>query len=110
MAFTAWLNLLPVRAYKAAYTDRLRGSYFQHFAWTVACLPVPRPLLRLWRDGERDEQVRRLIAISEQLHENPDRPNASELEAELAEIVAALYGLTDEDLNALCRYWSFVRP
>jgi hypothetical protein len=110
LATAAWLNSLPVRTYMMAYSERLRGSYFQHHAWTVACLPVPRPLLRLWEGKKRDLRlVRRMIEISERMHENPDRPDAAKLEEELAYIVAQLYELSDEDFEALKRYWDFVQ-
>jgi hypothetical protein len=110
MAITAWLNSLPVRAFVASYADRLRGSYLEHHAWVIACLPVPRPLLRLWEGKKRDLRlVRRMIEISERMHENPDRPDAAKLEEELAYIVAQLYELSDEDFEALKRYWDFVQ-
>jgi methylase of polypeptide subunit release factors len=110
LAITAWFNSLPVRCYLSSYAERARGSYFRHFAWTVACLPVPRPLLRLWEGKKRDLRlVRRMIEISERMHENPDRPDAAKLEEELAYIVAQLYELSDEDFEALKRYWDFVQ-
>ncbi len=110
LAIAAWLNSLPVRAYLSAYAERARGSYFRHFAWTVACLPVPRPILRLWEGKKRDLRlVRRMIEISEKMHENHKRPDADKLEDELAHIVAELYGLTEKDLDALQRYWDFVQ-
>jgi methylase of polypeptide subunit release factors len=110
MAITAWLNSLPVRAFVASYADRLRGSYLEHHAWVIACLPVPRPLLRLWEGKKRDLRlVRRMIEISERMHENPNRPDAAKLEEELAYIVAQLYELSDEDFEALKRYWDFVQ-
>ena len=110
LAITAWFNSLPVRCYLSSYAERARGSYFRHFAWTVACLPVPRPLLRLWEAKKRDLRlVRRMIEISERMHENPDRPDAAKLEEELAYIVAQLYELSDEDFEALKRYWDFVQ-
>jgi hypothetical protein len=110
LAITAWFNSLPVRCYLSSYAERARGSYFRHFAWTVACLPVPRPLLRLWEGKKRDLRlVRRMIEISERMHENPNRPDAAKLEEELAYIVAQLYELSDEDFEALKRYWDFVQ-
>jgi methylase of polypeptide subunit release factors len=110
LAITAWFNSLPVRCYLSSYAERARGSYFRHFAWTVACLPVPRPLLRLWEGKKRDLRlVRRMIEISERMHEDPDRPDAAKLEEELAYIVAQLYELSDEDFEALKRYWDFVQ-
>ncbi|MDW8029809.1 MAG: hypothetical protein RMK94_15620, partial [Armatimonadota bacterium] len=110
MTVSAWFNSLIVRAYLSTFTERARGSYFRHIAWSVACLPVPRPILRLWEGKKRDLRlVRRMIEISEKMHENPDRPDAEELEDELAHIVAKLYGLTDDEFEALRRYWDFVR-
>ncbi len=110
LAIAAWFNSLPVRCYLSAYAERARGSYFRHFAWTVACLPVPRPLLRLWEGKKRDLRlVRRMIEISERMHENPARPDAAKLEEELAYIVAQLYELSDEDFEALKRYWDFIQ-
>jgi len=110
LAIAAWLNSLPVRAYLSAYAERARGSYFRHFAWTVACLPVPRPILRLWEGKKRDlKLVRRMIEISEKMHENHKRPDADKLEDELAHIVAELYGLTDDEFEAVRRYWEFVQ-
>jgi methylase of polypeptide subunit release factors len=110
LATAAWLNSLPVRTYMMAYSERLRGSYFQHHAWVIACLPVPRPLLRLWEGKKRDLRlVRRMIEISERMHENPDRPDAAKLEDELAYIVAQLYELSDEDFEALKSYWEFIQ-
>mgnify|MGYP001626390298 CR=1 FL=1 len=110
LAIAAWLNSLPMRTYMMAYSERLRGSYFQHHAWVVACLPVPRPLLRLWEGKKRDLRlVRRMIEISESMHENPERSDAEKLEGELAHIVAELYGLTDDEFEALRRYWEFVQ-
>jgi hypothetical protein len=110
LAIAAWLNALPVRAYLTAYAERARGSYFRHFAWVVACLPVPRPILRLWEGRKRDLRlVRRMIEISEKMHENPDRSDANKLEDELAHIVAELYELNDSEFNALKQYWDFIR-
>jgi hypothetical protein len=50
-----------------------------------------------------------MIEIGERMHENPDRPDAAKLEEELAYIVAQLYELSDEDFEALKRYWDFVQ-
>ncbi|MDW8029198.1 MAG: TaqI-like C-terminal specificity domain-containing protein, partial [Armatimonadota bacterium] len=110
LAIAAWLNSLPLRTYISAYCERLRGSYFAHHAWTVACLPVPRPILRLWEGKKRDlKLVRQMIEISEKMHENPDRSDCDKLECELACIVAELYGLSDDEFEALKRYWDFVQ-
>ena len=110
LAIEAWFNSLPVRCYLSAYAERARGSYFRHFAWVVACLPLPRPILRLWEGKKRDLRlVRRMIEISERMHENPDRPDAAKLEEELAYIAAQLYELGDEDFEALKRYWEFIQ-
>jgi len=66
--------------------------------------------LRLWEGKKRDLRlVRRMIEISEKMHENHKRPDADKLEDELAHIVAELYGLTEKDLDALQRYWDFVQ-
>jgi len=66
--------------------------------------------LRLWEGKKRDlKLVRRMIEISEKMHENHKRPDADKLEDELAHIVAELYGLTDDEFEAVRRYWEFVQ-
>ncbi|MFN3421653.1 MAG: hypothetical protein ACK40X_08020, partial [Armatimonadota bacterium] len=110
LAIAAWFNSLIVRSYLSSFTERARGSYFRHIAWVVACLPVPRPILRLWEGRKRDLRlVRQMIEISEKMHENPTRSDADKLEDELAHIVAELYELSDSEFNALKRYWDFIQ-
>ena len=108
------LNALPVRSYFTAFAPKARGAYFRHFAWTVSLLPLPKALDKIlekhYKTGlnERQSLLEDLSKISQELHSDPDERKKHQLEAKLNEIVATIYNLSENDVNALESYYHFV--
>lgn len=87
---TGVLNSTPGRAYVGSYATRTGGRYCHHKAWTVGILPVPTEVF----DGDPE----RVTELTGQLY---DREGDSELTEELNSEIADLYGLSNEEIDAM---------
>ncbi|MFC1718173.1 Eco57I restriction-modification methylase domain-containing protein [Candidatus Poribacteria bacterium] len=108
------LNTLTVRSYFTSFAPKARGTYFRHFAWTVSLLPLPEALDKIlekhYKTGLNEHQslLEDLAQISQKLHTGTDEREKRQLEAELNKIVATIYNLDENDMNALESYYYFV--
>ncbi|HWV58388.1 MAG TPA: hypothetical protein VNZ57_13125, partial [Longimicrobiales bacterium] len=94
LLLAALFNSTPARVFARTIAERAKDSRFRFFAWTVSLLPLPS-----WRDGgERG----RVLDLSRRAHERGglDGDDARELDR----IVAASYGLEDDDVRALAAF------
>lgn len=92
LLLAAYLNSLPVRTFARAVAERAKDARFRFLAWTVALVPLPEG----WDAGPA---AARLREISARAHEQGAID--ARAEEELNSIVAAAYGLTDDDTAAL---------
>ena len=95
---TGVLNSSPARAYVGSYATRTGGRYCHHKAWTLGILPVPVEIF----SGDADH----LTDLVESLHESGGDEDASE---ELDGEIADLYGLSDEETEAIDNFLEFFR-
>jgi hypothetical protein len=100
LVLAAYLNSLPLRTFARAIAERAKDARFRFFAWVVALLPLPRD----WRTGA---SARTLLRISKAAHAAGRIADADQ--AELDRIVAARYGLADDDLDELRRFDRWLR-
>lgn len=93
-------NSTPVRAFISSFALREMGQppRFRHFSWTVGLVPLPIDLVK----GNPGSTLRKVIQMSKQMHASKGKDE--ELAKELDRQVAALYGLSEEELNHLNAY------
>jgi hypothetical protein len=113
-ALAGLLNSLPLRAFFASFSERARGAYFRHFAWTVGLAPLPRAWLKLldiqYNDPPADAaSFERVQRTSEALHKCGGVDPKGKLREELDQAVARAYGLTDAEFSAMREYLEFVQ-
>lgn len=106
----AFLNSLPARVWCLAYSRRDRGAYRHFDSWVIGLVPLPEHLQRFLESQEMPPTLHSALEISQALHSNPLRADRPQLEAALDGLVAHLYGLTDEDLQALREWHAFITP
>ncbi|MBI2172039.1 MAG: SAM-dependent DNA methyltransferase [Chloroflexi bacterium] len=103
-------NSLPVRGYTSGFAERARGAYFRSISWVVGLIPVPQEVEWLLSDGKSvAPALKRVLEISQSLHENSARSDRGQLETELDGEVGKLYGLGEADMRALRDYLAFIR-
>ena len=100
MVLAAFFNSLPVRTFARAIAERAKDARFRFFAWTIAVLPLPR-------DWERPATVAPLLDIARAAHAagGVDAP----VQQRLDRLVAAAYGLDQDDLGALSAFDRWLR-
>lgn len=114
-----WLNSLPVRVYVMSFGERARGAYFRHISWVTGLLPLPSAIAELMPEAERTQlpevdgmarqALQNLQRLSRELHHQPEQWEQRAVRESLDNYVANLYGLNDEDMEALRTYYRFVR-
>lgn len=110
LLLTVLLNSVPSRVYIASCAPRLRGAYYDHLSWVLGLVPLPEKIRCCLEDGTASTELERLLEISQTLHENPQRSDRPALESELDSIVARLYSLTGDQLEALREFYVFITP
>jgi hypothetical protein len=100
LLLAALFNSLPLRTFARAIAERAKDARFRFFAWTVALLPLPLG----WEQGIAAPA---LLRLSREAHEQGGLDAENELR--LNRIVASLYGLLADDLEALERFDRWLR-
>jgi hypothetical protein len=110
-SLTALLNSVIAQVFALSFSRRDRGAYRHFDAWVLGMLPLPeevRSLLSVNRT-QVPPSLARLLEISRALHADPERPDREALEREVDVVVGHLYGLDDEDMQALRDFYAFIR-
>lgn len=93
-------NSLPVRTFARATAERAKDARFRFLAWTVALIPLPPG----WRTGPASDRIARLSANAHR-----DGRLDEDAAAELDEVVAALFGLREDEMDALRAFDRWLR-
>jgi hypothetical protein len=92
LLLAALFNSLPVRTFARAIAERAKDARFRFLAWTMALLPLPER----WDQSPATAELLRISRTAHSLGGLP--PNAVH---RLDRIVAALYGLGPEEMQAI---------
>lgn len=101
----ALLNSIPLRAFSYGFGRPKGGIPFRGFLqWTIGILPIPSY-------DSHNEKCKKVIEYSKKAHEyakSGKSDNLLELEHQINNIVADLYGLSHNDMNILRQHYDLL--
>ena len=113
-AISGLLNSTPIRTFIMSFADRHRGGYFEHPAWVISSIPVPRPIssmitLNSQSSNEEKEIFQQLVDLPKKIHEEAKKGciSTDSLE-ELDRVVARSYDLSENEFEILQKYFNFI--
>ena len=103
----AFFNSLPVRMYSKSFAERARGASFRFTSPVLGLAPLPSEIQMALEGDPMVAPSDRLVEISQALHRDSRGATAADLEEELDTIVARLYGLKGEQVQAMRGFHDF---